>query len=160
MTIIAKPPRWKWLLVAVVVGYAISSIVVHGPRFAPRSPAPVTAQDTAGVDTEATDQAISEALGQIPPQPVDSTVIKRGWRDAVPGVDLAAFDATQRETFLRLANSEDCTCGCGYTLAACRNFDLTCPVSLPRVEAMRDSVLHGLVASARGLRTRPRPEHP
>ena len=159
MTIIAKPPRWKWLLVAVIAGYAIAHIVVHGPRYAPPL-RPTAAKDTAGVDTEATDRAISEALGQIPPQPVDSTVIKRGWRDAVPGVELAVFSATQREQFVRLANSEDCTCGCGYTLAACRNFDLTCPVSLPRVEAMRDSVLHGLVASARGLRTRPRPEHP
>ena len=68
----------------------------------------------------------------------------------------------QRALFVRVANSYRCTCGCGFTLATCRAYDAQCPVSGPRVRALRDSVRAGLV-SARGLRQRPKhvePVHP
>ena len=165
MTIIAKTPRWLPLLAAVLVAYSVFGVVAYVRH--QRASGSAADSSTAEGDTVAADRAISEALGQIPPAPVDSTAIKRGWRDVVPGVDLAVFSAAQRERFLRCANSEDCTCGCGYTLAACRNFDLTCPVSLPRVEALRhasdgksEEFTDGLIASARGLRERPPPGRP
>jgi len=105
------------------------------------------------------DVVIERALGQIPAT-IDSTVIKTGWRDDVRGVDLDAMTTRQRALMLRYANSEMCTCGCGFTLAACRTYDLTCPVSLPRVEALRDSILAGRIGTAPGLREPPASPHP
>ena len=78
------------------------------------------------------------------------------------GVDVAGLTPAQRALFVRVANSYRCTCGCGFTLATCRAYDAQCPVSGPRVRALRDSVRAGLV-SARGLRQRPKdvePVHP
>src|SRR5207244_4091094 len=87
--------------------------------------------------------------------PVDSAEIKSRWTEDLRGVDLSALTAPQREILVRHANAERCTCGCGFTLAACRAFDATCPVSLPLAERLRDSVAAGLIRSAAGLRTRP-----
>jgi len=150
MTIIAKTPRWLPLAVVALVVYALVTVALQWRKPAPRpAPAPV---NVAALDTATSDRVVNEALGQIP---VDSAAIKNGWRDEVGGVDLATFTPQQREIMVRAANSERCTCGCGFTLAACRAYDLTCPVSLPRVEALADSVKRGLIASARGLRTKP-----
>jgi len=117
-----------------------------------------TSTAEADPDTSA-DAVIEQALGQIP-APVDSTEIKTGWRDDVRSIDLDAMTPAQRTLMLRHANSEMCTCGCGYTLAACRTYDLTCPVSLPRVEALRDSILAGDIRDSRGLRQPPSSPHP
>jgi hypothetical protein len=57
--------------------------------------------------------------------------------------------------FLRLVNTRFCTCDCGYTLGACRNFDTTCEVSGPIVAALLDSVRAGHAFSVEGLRERP-----
>jgi hypothetical protein len=97
---------------------------------------------------------IDRALAQIPAL-VDSAELKSRWQDEVRGVDVAALDPARREIFLRAANAQRCTCGCGFTLAACRAYDLTCPVSLPRVESLFDSVRAGRIKSAEGLRERP-----
>jgi len=152
MTIIARPPRWGPVLLVVIVLYLAVQFAVQRRR--PPAPPPdgLTAADTAGGDSAAADRLVARALAQ--PGPIDSTALKTGWRDDVRGIDLAAFTPKQRELFVRYANAEPCTCGCGFTLAACRAYDLTCPVSLPRVEALRDSVLAGLVTSAAGLRER------
>jgi hypothetical protein len=104
--------------------------------------------------SDTSESVIGQALDQIP---VDSTAIKSEWRDDVRGIDVAQLDDRERELFVRFANAERCTCGCGYTLAACRIYDLTCPVSGPILEKLRDSVAAGLVRSAAGLRERPRP---
>jgi len=80
---------------------------------------------------------------------------KSRWRDDVPGADLDALPAARREIFIRLVNTRRCTCGCGYTLAACRAYDTTCEKSLPKVTALLDSVAHGWIADAEGARTRP-----
>ena len=127
-------------------------------------PAAVPATDSGDpasiADTSRDEDALIErALGQIPAT-TDSTEIKTGWRDQVRGVDLDAMTTRQRALMLRYANSEMCTCGCGFTLAACRTYDLTCPVSLPRVEALRDSILAGRIAAAPGLREPPASPHP
>ena len=152
MTIVAKLPRWLPLVAAILTLYAVVTLVVRWRGEGSRGP-----DRGAGValDTAGTDPLVARALAQIPPAPIDSTEIKTGWRDEVPGIDLAALAPARREVFLRYANSEMCTCGCGFTLAACRTYDTTCPVSLPRVEKLRDSVVAGRVASARGLRERP-----
>lgn len=85
---------------------------------------------------------------------VDSTR-RNEWVEAVPGIEVAQLSAARRETFIRHANAQRCTCGCGFTLAACRAFDPSCEVSLPIVQSLLDSVSRGLVVEARGLRTRP-----
>lgn len=86
---------------------------------------------------------------------VDSAEIKSRWVDEVPNFDLAGLDSSRREIFIRFANAQRCTCGCGFTLAACRVYDSSCEVSTPRVQALLDSVRAGLVTSLRGIRKRP-----
>src|SRR5439155_9104187 len=59
----------------------------------------------------------------------DSAAIKSRWISEVSGLDLSALTPPRREIFLRFANAERCTCGCGYTLAGCRASDMSCDVS-------------------------------
>jgi hypothetical protein len=112
--------------------------------------APAAQRSVAPPDTS--EGVIDEALGQIP---FDSTAFKQRWVDELSELDLAALSTDQREIVLRFANAEQCTCGCGYTLATCRINDPTCPESLPRLEALLDSVRTGKIRSAEGLRQRP-----
>ncbi len=100
------------------------------------------------------DSTVHEALRQIP-SVVDSAELKSRWTDQVKGVNVSYLTPQRREIFVRFANAERCTCGCGYTLAACRTYDPSCPVSLPRVKALLDSVVSGRIRSATGLRERP-----
>jgi hypothetical protein len=107
------------------------------------------------------ERVIEEALRQAPPvqgpqTPIDSTAFKQRWLDEVRGVDLAGLDSTRRVLFVRFANAGRCTCGCGYTLAACRASDMTCEVSGARLEALLDSIRAGHITRARGIRARPR----
>jgi hypothetical protein len=85
---------------------------------------------------------------------IDSTK-KSEWVDELPGTDLSGLSPARAEVFLRFANARRCTCGCGFTLAACRRFDATCDVSGPLVAALLDSVSRGLLTDARGVRERP-----
>jgi hypothetical protein len=50
---------------------------------------------------------------------------------AIPGIDLTGLNETQKEAVVQALLTENCTCGCGLTLAVCRLDDPTCPVSLP-----------------------------
>ena len=126
----------------------------------PANPKPSKgAHPRADAAVDASDRAIEEALGQIPAVD-DSAAIKAHWEDEVGGIDASSLTREKKEIFVRVANSERCTCGCGYTLAACRQYDLTCPVSLPRVQALFDSVRTGKIRSAQGLRERPKTPSP
>jgi len=49
----------------------------------------------------------------------------------IPGVDLSHLSDAQRKAVVQALIAEDCTCGCGLTVAECRLEDPTCPVSLP-----------------------------
>lgn len=118
----------------------------------PSDPSPPTAGATVPEDT-GDDSVIDEALRQTIP---DSTAIKNAWVEEIPGVDLSELTAKQREVFVLLSNAQRCTCGCGYTLAACRIYDSSCEVSMPRVVALFDSVRAGTIRSAAGVRERPR----
>jgi thiol-disulfide isomerase/thioredoxin len=60
----------------------------------------------------------------------------------LPGLDLTVLDPKQKQAVLKHLNSEDCTCGCGMTLAQCRILDPTCPTSL--------QAAHDIVAAASG----------
>ena len=49
----------------------------------------------------------------------------------IPGVDLDRLSPTAKAAALKQMNTDNCTCGCGLTLAACRINDSTCDISLP-----------------------------
>src|SRR5438093_5757633 len=117
MTIIAKAPRWGPVILAAIVLYLGVQLAItwrNTHRSTPTSGPGAQAEDTAWIDTASTERLVSRALGQIPPPSVDSTEIKTGWREDVRGIELAAFTPRQRELFLRMANAEACTCGCGF----------------------------------------------
>ncbi len=47
----------------------------------------------------------------------------------LPGIDLSKLTPAQKTAALHKFNAENCTCGCGYTLAQCRIHDRDCQVS-------------------------------
>ena len=49
----------------------------------------------------------------------------------IPGVELGQLAPAARTAVLKQLNADNCTCGCGLTLAACRINDPTCHISLP-----------------------------
>ena len=117
-----------------------------------RPPRPTTPPSTApGTSLEPPLDAIHQRVVAT----ADSAAIKSRWVDEVPNAELAGLDAARREIFVRFANAERCTCGCGYTLAACRVYDPSCEVSAPLVAALLDSVRAGHIRSASGIRPRP-----
>ena len=135
------------LALALGVGVAIRQF---GPKReaapAPAAVAPIPGEPGAGVVEEAMRSA-----------PLDSAEIKARWQDEVRGVDVSGLDAKEQEVFLRFANAEHCTCGCGYTLAGCKASDMSCEVSGGMLEALRDSIRAGKVRVTRGIRARPAP---
>jgi len=148
--------RTFWI-VMVALAALVAGLATAISQWRAQRPGPAGVEVPAPADTG--ESIIGQALAQIP---VDSTALKNRWLDSVRGVDVAGLTPAQRALFVRVANSYRCTCGCGFTLATCRAYDAQCPVSGPRVRALRDSVRAGLV-SARGLRQRPKdvePVHP
>ena len=147
--------RAHWIaLAAAVVLVAGIGVAVWQSR-PPRLPTAPPQGSGGAPDTG--DRVIEQALGQVQgaQTPVDSVAFKQRWLDEVRGADVGGLDATKLELFLRFANSERCTCGCGYTLAGCKASDMTCEVSGARLEALLDSVRAGRITSARGVRSRP-----
>jgi hypothetical protein len=59
---------------------------------------------------------------------------------SIPGVDLSKLSPSKRTEAIKALNAEDCTCGCGSTLAECRINDPTCTISLPLARAMVDKI--------------------
>lgn len=52
---------------------------------------------------------------------------KRRFQADFPGLSVAGLPAQARHGVVAKANSTDCPCGCGYTVAACLNEDQNCP---------------------------------
>jgi hypothetical protein len=149
-------------LVVLAAGVVTAMTQWRAPRAATqRSEAavpPASETDEGAVEEtgDVPDVAIEQALRQQPL--VESSPGKIRWVDAVPGIDDSDLGPRQREVFIRFANAERCTCGCGYTLAGCRIYDATCETSLPLLVALHDSVRAGQITSAAGIR--PIPRHP
>jgi hypothetical protein len=141
------------LALAVLVWRAVRPPATRAPAVA-GGPGVLSAADSAGSDADV-ERALRLAR-ESAPAASDSTAIKNAWHDEVTGVDLGALPAARRSIFLRFANAERCTCGCGYTLAGCLASDMTCEISRSSVSALMDSVNSGRISSARGVRTRPR----
>jgi hypothetical protein len=150
--------RAPWIAILAVVALTLGLGVALWKSRTPRAATPPPAA------APAADAAISDTTSALPPDAIDqalalagdSTAIKTGWKDNVPGLDLMALAPAQRELFLRFANARRCTCGCGYTLAGCRAYDAECETSGPLVQALYDSAHAGLLHATKGLRTRPR----
>jgi thiol-disulfide isomerase/thioredoxin len=66
----------------------------------------------------------------------------------IPGVDLTKMTPEQRTTAIKALNAEDCTCGCGLTLAACRINDPECSVSLPIAQKIAAQIASGEARSS------------
>jgi len=146
-------PARRPLVPRVIAGVAVAVLVVGvwaaARQWGAGHERPQPPRDrAASVDTvgDPVPQALSQAGG------ADE---KTRWVDELTEVDLASLDAPRREVFLRHANTRHCSCGCGYTLAACRVYDSSCDKSLPRVRALFDSVSQGRIADAQGQRERP-----
>lgn len=136
-------------LAAVIV--LVLGVAVAVRQFAPRRAA--TPPPAAPAVGEPGPDVVEEAMRAVP---LDSAEIKSRWQDEVRGIDVSGLDPREQELFLRYANAERCTCGCGYTLAGCKASDMSCEVSGGMLEALRDSIRTGKIRSARGIRARPR----
>lgn len=70
-------------------------------------------------------------------------ITKAAQAKEIPGVDLTKLTPGQRTTALKALNSENCTCGCELTLAACRINDPSCGVSLPIAQKLVERIAKG-----------------
>jgi len=137
----------RLVVMLAIVAAAAAAVVVVRDASRPKAPVtPVSPGERLGAD-----DSVARALRLAG---VDSTK-KNAWVDDIPSADLTGLDPRRVEIFLRFANARRCTCGCGFTLAACRVYDPSCEVSGPLVAALLDSVARGLVTDVRGLRKRP-----
>ena len=59
---------------------------------------------------------------------------------SIPGVDLTKLTPAKRTEAIKALNADDCTCGCGLTLAECRINDPDCSVSLPIARKIVDGI--------------------
>lgn len=148
--------RVSWIALSALTVLALGIGVAFHQWGRTRSPMPAVALPGAEPTEQVIGQALEQPMPERPPAPVDSVALKQRWHDDVRGVDVSGLDSRRLGLFLRFANAERCTCGCGYTLAGCRASDMTCDVSGPRLEALLDSVRAGRIRSARGIRARPR----
>ena len=145
---VAERGRVSWVML-VAIAALMGGLAVWLSQSGPPTPAslpPIAAPD------DTSDSVIDQALGQVP---VDSTELRNRWLGDVRFADLSSLTATEADLFVRAANTRRCSCGCGFTLATCRAYDTTCPVSGGYAEALIDSVRRGLVRD-RALRERPR----
>jgi thiol-disulfide isomerase/thioredoxin len=77
--------------------------------------------------------------------PHDAMLKNAAQAKEIPGVDLSKMTPEQRTAALKALNAEDCTCGCGLTLAACRINDPSCEISLPIAKKLAEKVASGQV---------------
>ena len=148
---VPKTPQssgFRRLVVMLAIVAVVAAVVVVLRDSAKPAGSPAAAPPPAALEPEDDVRRALRLAG------VDSTK-KNEWVDEIPSADLSGLDARRTEVFLRFANARRCTCGCGFTLAACRVFDPSCEVSGPLVAALLDSVARDLVTETRGLRERP-----
>lgn len=140
-----RRPLRTLALLGVLAAVALAVVAIRGSFMQPvrREPAPIA---------EPGGDVVQRALELAEP---DSVRLKTAWVDEIPDLELAALTGPVRETFLRIANGRMCDCGCGYTLAGCRRYDTTCPVSGPRAKALFDSVKTGRIKASHGYPERP-----
>ena len=124
-------------LIALAAGIGLAVSQWQGVKRQSPRPLPLPATTEERVAGRVDGRAVAQAPGTS--RDVANPDSNR-WVDEVKGVDVTGLDGGRREVFMRFANAERCTCGCGYTLAACRTHDPTCEVSLPLAVALLDSI--------------------
>ena len=76
-----------------------------------------------GLDTTTTVERIDDA---------DKVRLKNAAQATeIPGIELKGLPVATRTAIIKALNGEDCSCGCGLTVAECRINDPSCSVSLP-----------------------------
>lgn len=58
-------------------------------------------------------------------------------------LDLSKLQGQQKDQFMKLLNSSECTCGCGMQLSQCMLDDPTCPVAPRLAQTALDKFLAG-----------------
>ena len=161
--------RWVGLAAVLAIAGLIAAGLVLARRPRPGEVVPSDAAITQALQQAREDTAAAPGAVPAPRAPTrgdvaapragasDSAAEKSRWVHFVKGFDVSDLSRERRELFVRFANAERCTCGCGYTLAGCRAYDPTCPISEPRVQKLLDSVRAGLYASPPNVRRRPAP---
>ena len=150
-----EPPKRFTRWVAIVVALAILAGLIAADIFQKRAQ---EAKDMRDLETGGPTEGVPDV--KIPDDETHRKALagdaeKSKWVAIIPELDVSALSQNQLEVFLSAANTQRCTCGCGYTLAGCRVYDSTCEKSGPRVAALLDSVRAGQIRSAAGLRTAP-----
>lgn len=91
--------------------------------------------------------ALWASMAISPPSAVSPESVSTTQYTDLPGIDLEGLSEMEREELLTWSNQEPCTCGCGFTLAACRHRDPHCKHSAPIlagwVRARRESRREG-----------------
>jgi thiol-disulfide isomerase/thioredoxin len=59
----------------------------------------------------------------------------------VPGIDLTKMTADQKEAYKKILESQQCTCGCKFTLLKCRRVDRKCGISRKLAQDQLDAFL-------------------
>lgn len=70
----------------------------------------------------------------------------------LPGVDFSGLTPQQKRAALKRMNAEDCTCGCGLTIAECRVNDTECDISKDLAAKIIKEVKQGSPATEKTLR--------
>jgi thiol-disulfide isomerase/thioredoxin len=82
----------------------------------------------AGLPTRARIERVADT-GQV-------LLANAAYATSIPGVDFTSLTAAQKRQALTRMNVEQCSCGCGLTVAQCRIEDPSCEVSLPQAQAI------------------------
>ncbi len=69
----------------------------------------------------------------------------------LPGVDFSGLTPAQKREALKRMNAEDCTCGCGLTIAECRVNDSDCDISKALAAKIIQEVKAGSPATQKAL---------
>ena len=57
-------------------------------------------------------------------------LVSSAWaQDPLESIDTAGFSATQKKVLANILQSQNCTCGCNWTITKCRNDDPKCGIS-------------------------------
>lgn len=71
----------------------------------------------------------------------------------LPGVDFSGLTPAQKREALKRMNAEDCTCGCGLTIAECRVNDSECAISKDLAAKIIKEVKQGSPATQKTIKT-------
>jgi len=143
--------RQSRIAAAIVLLATVGAAWVIGHPGRPGRPLPATPGRPAPADSISEALRLARASAAPRPRPDSASAgrpDKSRWVAEVKGFPATDLAPARREAFIGFANAQRCTCGCGFTLAGCRSYDPSCPVSGPRVERLLDSVRAGFYSRA------------